>query len=138
MRGAAAAREAAAQKTAACDRDDMEECTRLRDLQMLLLEQAQPGSKGEIGAVPSEALSGQLQKEVASVMGEVEELAALREELEADLAASRRAAAGRQASSASSGGSGGAACSGCAVSSIFTGASGGASCGASGCGRRCC
>ena len=31
-----------AQKTAAFDRDDMEECTRLRDRQMLLLEQ--PGA----------------------------------------------------------------------------------------------
>lgn len=74
-----------AQKTAAFDRDDMEECARLRAKQMELLEQAQPGSKGAIGDVPSEELSGQLQREVASVMEEVEELATLRQELQADL-----------------------------------------------------
>jgi hypothetical protein len=93
-----------AQKSAAFDRDDLEECTRLRERQMALLEEAEPGSRDTIEGVASEELSGKLQEEVASVMKDVEELSALRAELQADLAVTRQATA--DAGAAVGGGSG--------------------------------
>jgi hypothetical protein len=94
-----------AQKSAAFDNDDLEECTRLRERQMALLEEAEPGSRDAIESVASEDLSGKLKEEVASVMREVEELSALRAELQADLAVTRQATAG--AAAAVDGGSSG-------------------------------
>ena len=82
-----------AQKTAAFDRDDLDECTRLRERQMALLEEAEPGSRDAIGHVASEELSGKLEEEVAAVMRDVEELSSLRAELQADLATTRQATA---------------------------------------------
>ena len=96
-----------AQKTAAFDADDFELCSKLRARQMALLEQAAPGSGEEIDSVPGHELSSKLQTEVRSVMGEVEELAALRKELEDDLADSQLAARGWAPLGGGSGGGGG-------------------------------
>jgi hypothetical protein len=83
-----------AQKTAAFDANDFELCGKLRARQMALLEQAAPGSGEEIDSVPGHELSSKLQTEVRSVMGEVEELAALRQQLEDELAQSEAATRG--------------------------------------------
>ena len=101
-------------KAVAFERDDFEECARLRALQMQLLgqpeEEAAPGAGANV-----EELDGVLATQMHSALGELDELRQLREELEHDLAGADFAAAelasggrgGKKARTAAAGGGGG-------------------------------
>jgi len=103
-------------KAVAFERDDFEECARLRALQMQLLgqpeEEAAPGAGANV-----EELDGVLATQMHSALGELDELRQLREELEHDLAGADFAAAelasggrgGKKARTAAAGGGGGSA-----------------------------
>ena len=100
-------------KAVAFERDDFEECARLRALQMQLLgqpEEAAPGAGANV-----EELDGVLATQMHSALGELDELRQLREELEHDLAGADFAAAelasggrgGKKARTPAAGGGGG-------------------------------
>jgi len=101
-------------KAVAFERDDFEECARLRALQMQLLGQPEEEAAAAPGANVEE-LDGVLATQMHSALGELDELRQLREELEHDLAGADFAAAelasggrgGKKARTAAAGGGGG-------------------------------
>ena len=102
-------------KAVAFERDDFEECARLRALQMQLLGQPEEEAAAPGAGANVEELDGVLATQMHSALGELDELRQLREELEHDLAGADFAAAelasggrgGKKARTAAAGGGGG-------------------------------